>query len=453
MHHPFASSRRWAVVSALLLAQTLTAATPEFSNRSWVRHQSEDRPEPELVQEEIPEATDEPSLWDRDLLTGNWWGYREKLAADGVTINISYVADALGNVAGGESRGFRYTSSTGVDLNLDLEKLADLQGWRFHTTGVWRYGRNLSQQVIGNVFTAAQVFGGQNARLYNFYLQKTTDDERWIFKFGRLGQGDDFLSSPLYWNYVNNGFDGNPVAVFFNAPMEAYPNATWGAMMEGKPVDDWYFKLGVYGADTDLNRNSAHGLDWTFRFNKGAFLIGQGGYRPNSTPDAIGLPGSYSVGWYYVTGQFALQRNPAQDVTGTYGGYVMLEQMLFREGGPGTTQGLTAWSALLLAPPDRAEMPFFINGGLVYKGLFPGRAEDTTAFGFIYGRFSSDLRTAQQAAGLPLQTYEAVLEFTHRIVITPWFYIQPDMQVILNPGGTGNLGTALVLGAQVGVNF
>jgi len=29
-----------------------------------------------------------------------------------------------------------------------------------------------------------------------------------------------------------NGFDGNPVGVFFNAPgMTAYPNATWGGLV------------------------------------------------------------------------------------------------------------------------------------------------------------------------------------------------------------------------------
>jgi porin len=31
--------------------------------------------------------------------------------------------------------------------------------------------------------------------------------------------------------------------------------------------------------------------------------------------------------------------------------------------------------------------------------------------------------------------------------------VQPDIQWVINPGGTGNIPNALVLGAQMGVTF
>ena len=46
-----------------------------------------------------------------------------------------------------------------------------------------------------------------------------------------------------------------------------------------------------------------------------------------------------------------------------------------------------------------------------------------------------------------------VLELGHRFQITPSSYIQPDIQYIVNPGGTGDISDAVVIGAQFGVTF
>ena len=46
-----------------------------------------------------------------------------------------------------------------------------------------------------------------------------------------------------------------------------------------------------------------------------------------------------------------------------------------------------------------------------------------------------------------------MLEFAHRFQVTPWAYFQPDIQLVINPGGTGDIEDALVIGAQMGVTF
>ncbi|MFV0416394.1 MAG: carbohydrate porin [Chthoniobacterales bacterium] len=37
--------------------------------------------------------------------------------------------------------------------------------------------------------------------------------------------------------------------------------------------------------------------------------------------------------------------------------------------------------------------------------------------------------------------------------MTPFAYVQPDIQWVINPGGTGNIDNALVIGAQIGITF
>jgi porin len=116
--------------------------------------------------------------------------------------------------------------------------------------------------------------------------------------------------------------------------------------------------------------------------------------------------------------------------------------------------GLTAWSAFVLCPQQNtAKVPFQYNGGLVYTGLLPFRPQDVSIFGVAYGNFSSNYAQANQVTLGGYATYELVYEWGYRINMTKFAYIQPDLQWVINPGGTGTIPNALVLGAQIGVAF
>jgi porin len=122
----------------------------------------------------------------------------------------------------------------------------------------------------------------------------------------------------------------------------------------------------------------------------------------------------------------------------------MLDQMVYREGGAGSEEGLTPWVTLTLAPIERVNtLPLFAAGGLVYRGLFPGRDDDTTNLGVYYGRFSNDL---------PGQSFETVLEVNHRFQLAPCLHVTPDFQYVFRPNGTDNEPDAAVLGVEIGID-
>jgi porin len=58
-----------------------------------------------------------------------------------------------------------------------------------------------------------------------------------------------------------------------------------------------------------------------------------------------------------------------------------------------------------------------------------------------------------KAAGNGELTYESVLEFGHRIQRTKFAFVQPDLQWITRPSGTGRIPDALVIGAEMGFTF
>src|SRR5262249_53016089 len=165
----------------------------------------------------------------RGHLLGDWSGTRTWLEDRGITPTLTFVTDSLGNPTGGRKHGFTTANNVGLDLNFDLEKLGVIEGGSFLLSMSYRFGGSLSANYIHNVFTVQQVFGGETFHLINItYLQKLFDD-RVELRLGRIATGDDFLVSPYNYVFVQNGFDGNPVSIFFNSPsMTAYPNDTWG---------------------------------------------------------------------------------------------------------------------------------------------------------------------------------------------------------------------------------
>ncbi|MFA5346064.1 MAG: carbohydrate porin [Candidatus Omnitrophota bacterium] len=401
----------------------------------------------------------------REYLTGNWFGFRDKLADSGITFASSYVVDILNNPVGGKRENrVRYDSSLGLDLNADLGKLMDFEGWQFHIAGVYRQGRNLSKD-IGNRFVVSSIYGSEQFRLYSLYLDKALMDGRLSFRFGRLGAGDDFASSPLYWNFVNNAIDGNPISIPINIPFTAYPTATWAALVKYKITPEVLSKTGIYNGDDRVGDNKYHGMDFSFRSDKGVMLLQEFSYLLNQAEGSRGLPGNYKIGGIYDTGKFedfykdengnsaAVTGLPKRKHRGTYGFYLHGDQMVYREGGQDSKQGLTVFTVFTFAPPDVNEFSFFVDGGLVYTGLIPKRDKDVTSLGFAYGKWSEDLANYQNDSGQDPQKFEVMMELNYKFMVSPCLYLQPVTQYIFNPGGARNIDDALVVGTRVGVIF
>lgn len=397
---------------------------------------------------EKPEPyTNLPSLWDRAYMTGDWGGFRNTLADAGITIDLTYVTNLLDNVAGGKERGFAYTGSFGISTNIDFTQ-AGWTGFNLFNSFCWRTGTNLSNK-IDNQFTVSQIFGSEIVRLNELYLLQNLIDKRLIFKAGRLDAGNDFLCSPLYWHYVNNAFDGNPVSIFYNIPFTAYPNATWGAFIEAKPWKRLSTKFAIYNANSEIQKNKHHGMDFTFSSTNGVVWITEWCALVNQEKSDRGMPGNYKAGFFYLTGDTEKFSGGTQ--RGDPGFYFLFDQTIYRPQGIPSGRGLTPFISLIFQPKNRNLMPFFANGGLVYQGPFESRPRDSASFGVIYGHYSRDRIAVQKQQELKPQKAETVLELNYWFQINKWFYIMPDMQYIIRPKGL-DTPNAWVIGAQIGLD-
>jgi porin len=273
----------------------------------------------------------------REHLLADWFTTRTWLEDRGIVPTLTFVTDSLGNPSGGKEQGLTTANNVGLDLNFDLEKLGVLEGGSFLFSMSYRFGGSLSANYIHNVFTVQQVFGGETFRVVNLtYLQKLLDD-RVELRLGRIAASDDFLVSPYNYVFVQNGFDGNPVGIFFNSPgMTAYPNDTWGALVKVRPTARTYIMGGVYNGDPSVRDNSNHGVD--FSMDGPLFAIGEIAYQPNSLPGDRGLVGNYKAGFWYDNSRFA-DFNTSEFERGNWGFYTLFDQVLVRFEEQGSNRG------------------------------------------------------------------------------------------------------------------
>ena len=214
---------------------------------------------------------------------------------------------------------------------------------------------------------------------------------------------------------------------------------------------------GIYNGDPSIRDNSNHGLD--FSLDGPLFAITEIAYQPNSLPGDRGLPGNYKAGFWYDNSRFSNFNNGELE-RGNWGFYTLFDQVLVRFGEQGSHRGFGITGSFLVSPDQSiSQMPYFFTAALVTRGIFPSRPRDIVGLGVVYGHFSNDLQNSQRRdqqldPNVGVQSHETVVELTYRLaLLKSALYFQPDLQYVFRPGGTGRISDALVLGAQVAVNF
>jgi len=414
--------------------------------------------------------------------SGNWFGPRDFLHEHGFDFSTVYTGLFLGNPVGGNSQTFAYADNISLSLLIETEKLFGWKGGRFVMSAMQQDGgwqENLSSvNHIGNQFTVNGIVGGQTIKWVNLYWNQDIWDGRINWIFGRCCAMDEFDNSPLLWNYV-----GSLQAAPTNMKTTWSPNASWGSRVKLRLTRDTDLRYFVYQATI----NSLNGLNWNFYPDDGVSMFAQYSWNPEfcrpgscsifdycnsdttssdkkdefsnknfKDPVDISklkkLPGHYFWGAYYTTAGTA-QFTSSSNLDNAYAFYLHADQMVYRPN-PLTEAGLILWTELAYSPEASISiLTYQAKGGCIYQGLIPGRVNDSTIFGLGFGGFSPSYQSSQESQGLGDPIYEMVSEFGYRINLTRFFYVQPDLQYIVNPGGTGHIPNALVLGAQVGITF
>lgn len=398
------------------------------------------------------------SDWFEDWLKGtsalgNWGGQRQTLAESGISFSGFTATALLGNTSGGTRKSWAPANTTLGAVNLDLGKMMGWTGFLIRAEGWLAGGSDMSTGGrIDNFFSVATAYTPHGAYLGQLYAQQELFDGKLELQVGRMTTANNFAELPVVTNYVSMAMNSIPLNLPVNTlPFTSYPSTQWAVVGTLTPAPEFEFTAGVYTANAEASElKGTGGVDFNMDLDDGVMAIGQITYRHQRAKGDSGLPGTYLLGVFYADDDYSRLdgeggSGPNHLETGNYGFYVMGQQMVYRRGGAGSSQGLTTWLSLSMQPDESInQMPLMLAGGASYEGLFPGRPADTTAFAVYYGKLSDDVKST---------TAETVFEVNHTFWATPWLGITPDVQYILNPNGDTNRADVTVIGGQVMVNF
>lgn len=441
-------------------------------------------------QEEVFDAQSEAaagspvsSWWDGDAATGTWSGVRPTLEDHGVEIFGGFITEVWGNTTGGIATGAVSTSLLDFGATLDLEQLVGWHGASASTTWLWLTGRDASADLVGNFLTISNIAGFSTLRMQELWFQQNLFDDRFSIRLGQIGADSEFIISETAGTFLNGTF-GWPAFTYMNLPGggPGYPMGTLGVRLAFHPTDAFTLLSAVFQGNVYDQNVNRHGFRWRLDGENGFLFLNEAQGRWNHRDTDRGLPGTAKTGVWFQTGSLAdVLASTTQ--SGNTGWYLIVDQMFYRESSPGapsggksssgkthapsssgktfketvniesSNQGLRWFGRMSFAPQDRNVLGFYFDTGFTYTGLIPTRDADTIGLAFACARLGNVARDDLIEEGFTGVGAEMVLEFTYQARITPWLIVQPDLQWIIHPGGTRDLGNALVIGGRAAITF
>ena len=378
-----------------------------------------------------------------------------------------------GNVSGGTRQGATFASQVGFEADIDWQRLAGLRGLSTHVVIVNRSGSSDSHLFGDNLEPVQEIYGsgGDVAfHLVSAYAQETLFNRRLDIALGRMNVENDFASSPLYCNYMNNTLCGDPKALpGGDVGHSAYPDAAWAARLRVRPTAATYIQTGLYEVNQATYTYPAFrsGFKLDASRDSGVYLPVEIAYEPLIGPAR--LPGHYKLGFGYDSSgtftPFSAALNPATPSphhTGNTQTWLLVDQMLHRQG-PGSLDGITALAGFIHNDPANSPYAEEYIAGLLDHRFWDARPQDTIGLLFTYNTVSGALGKVQAQElefGLPVsngatgpQTHEIILEANYDIHVAAGVNVQPEFQYVIHPNAQASIHDAAVLGFKAHVEF
>nr|WP_238199138.1 carbohydrate porin [Methylobacterium tardum] len=384
---------------------------------------------------------------------GDPGGYRAYLESRGITFGLISVAESYTNLRGGLRRGSTGLTLLDLDVDVDLDTLAGWTGATAHATFYQIQGSGASRSRVGNLMTVSEIEALPASRLSELWFEQSLFDGRLMLRLGELSADTEYMVSQTSILFTNGTF-GWPA--IFAANMTdggpAYPLSAPSVRLKYVPSRELSFQASLIDgtpgggrpdSGIDPQRRNPNGT--RFPLSDPPLAIAEVSYAYNTRPGAPGQPGTVTLGGWHRFGRVdALTPDPVSGlgrrVSGDSGVYGLIDQTIYREPDD-PNDGASVFLRASASPGDRNLVDFYLDGGIAYRGLLPGRSDDTLGFAAGFTHISAAARrldtiaAAQSSSPYPRRSAETVLEATYQVVLGPGVAVQPTLQYVIHPGG------------------
>ncbi|MEM1108632.1 MAG: carbohydrate porin [Planctomycetota bacterium] len=360
---------------------------------------------------------------------------RQAMAEQGIEFSAGFIADYSVVLEGGVDDGsdaFRHLTTVGVTL--DTQRLFDHPGGTVYADFVTQNGRDGSEEV-GDFQAFSNLDTDDFTTIYEAWYEQELLDGRVRIKLGKMDANNEFAFVENGGEFINSSPGFSPTILAF----PSYPDSAIGAnVFVYEDLDDrsaFYFGIGIFdGALQEGFATGQRGFSTVFGEPSDFFLIGEAGVEHEN---ALG-PGRIGVGVWHHSGTF--DRFDAGTESGTTGGYVVVDQTLFRANpeDPEDERGIGLFAQYGWADDAVSEVDHHAGLGVQWTGPLAERPDD------VLGLMVSPVFFTDEAGAGFTEESEWAFEAFVKLQVTPWLSVKPDIQLILNPGGDEDIDDAWV---------
>ncbi len=105
----------------------------------------------------------------------------------------------------------------------------------------------------------------------------------------------------------------------------------------------------------------------------------------------------------------------------TYGVYAFVDGIIFLEEGSASS-GLYSFFRIGMAENNVNKIDLYLDGGLVYQGLFHNRPDDKIGLGISMDHFSEGFKQKQEQSQILIEETEVLLELTYQYNVGPGIF-------------------------------
>jgi len=385
-------------------------------------------------------------------LTGDWNGLRTQLYKKGVDFEVEYYGDLISLVSGGLDQRTDFTGLLELELHLDAHRLIGWEGTQFFIFGIGSHGNDFLENA-GSVHDVSSIAAPDTFKFLELWYEQSFLEDHLSVLVGLYDLTGEFDIRPTATLFINGAFGtGQDLSETGKNGPSTFPATSLAARIKVKPTPSFYYMGAVLDGVPGDPTNRTNGTQIDLSSDDGLLIAHEIGYE--SPFEKIGLNKVGVGAWIYTTDLDDLvstdaNGNPVKQSV-TYGLYAFADGVIFLEEGS-TSSGLYSFFRIGIAEKNVNKIDLYLDGGLVYQGLFPNRPEDKIGLGISMDHFSEGFKQKQEQSQILIEETEILLELTYQYHVGSGIFLQPDFQYVFNPAQLKGADNALSVGFRIAI--
>jgi porin len=373
-----------------------------------------------------------------------------KLADDGIRFRALLTNEVATNTTGGANQGTTNVGQVYIGADADLEKLVGWEGGKVHLTVYQDYGHGLSKNDTGTFFKQQDIYKNEFPYLHVGLIsfEQLLLDDRLDVVVGRLGTTAFYGHLQPNCYFQQGTTCGVPVVLNSEAGFSLLPSATWGGNVKYKITDKMYVEAGAF--EVNPTTSATQGLDFSTAAATGVTVPFELGYE-NADFKKVRFPYEWKIGGYASTGDrtdpYYNAKNQSAGLTNTAlrnatslrsGVYIMGDRTVWRPD-PQSLKSISLFGGWVQPLESDEIIDRQVYGGMLLRGPFQGREQDTIGFSATYLHVSAkemaylrDNRIRLHGGGIE-NPNEFAFELNYGIQLGNATRLTPNVQYVVNP--------------------